>query len=51
MGKTLRLVLVAMARQQGGGTITRSEQGAIEYAFMKQSGVWRMARAAVRPDR
>ena len=42
--------LVDMARQQGGGVVTRSEQGALEYEFTKRDGVWTLERAAFRPD-
>lgn len=42
--------MVAMAREQGGGTVTRTQHGAIEYSFVKQAGAWTIERATFRPD-
>ena len=40
--------LVAMARQQGGGVVRRSQAGVLEVDYVRHEGVWKIARAAFR---
>jgi hypothetical protein len=42
--------LLEMARQQGGGVVTRSETGVFENAYVKRDGVWTILRSAYRRD-
>ena len=42
--------LVEMAREQGGGVVTRSETGVFENAYVKRDGVWTILRATYRCD-
>jgi hypothetical protein len=42
--------LLDMARQQGGGVVTRSETGVFENACVKRDGVWTIERTAYRRD-
>jgi hypothetical protein len=41
--------LVEMARQQGGGVVRRSENGAFEHGYARREGVWTIARSTYRP--
>lgn len=42
--------LLEMARQQGGGVVTRSETGVFENACVKRDGVWTIERTTYRRD-
>jgi len=41
--------LVEMARQQGGGVVTRVESGVFENAYAKRDGNWTIQRSTYRP--
>jgi hypothetical protein len=38
--------LVEMAREQGGGVVTRTEHGVFENAYVRRDGIWRLQRSA-----
>jgi hypothetical protein len=40
--------LVEMAREQGGGVVTRSEAGVFENAYERRDGVWSLQRSTCR---
>jgi hypothetical protein len=40
--------LVAMAREQGGGVLRRSERGLLEGAYVKRDGAWKIERLTFR---
>lgn len=41
--------LVDMARQQGGGVISRAEPGVLENVYVKREGIWKIQRSTHRP--
>jgi hypothetical protein len=40
--------LVEMAREQGGGVVTRTESGVFENVYVKRNGAWKIERVAYR---